>query len=569
MRKGLWFLLSALVTVSGAETPLLTAARCPAAPSLDGLLNEGVWKNAPGSILYSNENTEKETERTYFSALFDRDCLYLGMTLSQPYLDPVLNRLDLVRNQAVKNGDRKIFSDDCAEFFFALDQEKYLHFAVNSDGVWYCESGSGYGLCSPISNPGIRVKTYRGEREWTLEAAIPRRILNSSGRIRLNICRSNSPGKQTMAWSPTRSHFHNTARFGELVFSDRASCIQLLDGAGGVAQGVFRFGPGEYRFSGMVNAETLNVKRGFRRTALQAVCNPENGFSQFIIRSADGMDLWRSPVMTGTASLDSAELAFHFPGAYRLFVNGKKIASGSGALQKKIVLPGKINVIGMEARGGNAPLSGSMRLGSRVVSAEDFVTSEQVNSFWLKEEYDYTAWPLYRNEPICKRRYFRFVVIRKHALFAPQNPDGTVYLANRAFSSLTLRIGSPLAFAVPDYALELALPSGITIPRYDFEKRRYNRYKHDLKISSSDGKRFLKFQFRNPMEPLPYNWGFHVVNFILRADFPSGCEKGDLPLSLAQRARGMAEYPQELKIRLLPPYRGGQPRRIVIKILNP
>jgi len=65
----------------GADAPIAQAARSDTAPTIDGLLNEGIWKSAPvlrQFVQHEPLEGEPPHERTEVRLVYDRDALYVG-----------------------------------------------------------------------------------------------------------------------------------------------------------------------------------------------------------------------------------------------------------------------------------------------------------------------------------------------------------------------------------------------------------------------------------------------------------------------------------------------------------
>ncbi|MEN6645406.1 MAG: carbohydrate-binding family 9-like protein [Armatimonadia bacterium] len=122
-----------------------------------------------------------------------------------------------------------IFADDCIELFLSPGGEPgdYYHFATNALGARYDEKGRG----NPTWDGKWTSKVTRGADRWTVELDLPLATLGRAPRPGsvwwLNLCRQRQPGGlQLSAWSPTQSDFHNSQRFGAMIFDD--ACVSYL-----------------------------------------------------------------------------------------------------------------------------------------------------------------------------------------------------------------------------------------------------------------------------------------------------------------------------------------------------
>ena len=207
-----------------------------------------------------------------------------------------------------------------------------------------------------------------------------------------------------------------------------------------------------------------------------------------------------------------------------------------------------------------------MQLGPLVIHPEEWQTAVKAPEHWLSGDCNAADWALYDGGKVKGKRFFRFIVVHDHLRFAPQRPDRRIYMVNGTIQALTLRIGSPGQWMLPDYSLNLELPRALSVPLYESGKRTYNRYAHDLQDTVSGEMRFLRFAYREPMPALPYNWGFHVANFLLDVRFPSSERAQTFPIRIYQRGRGVAEFPQKYELVILPELKPGKPERIMINL---
>ncbi|MFA6103336.1 MAG: sugar-binding protein [Victivallaceae bacterium] len=560
-----------------AEPALLTASRNAADVKIDGYLNDAAWKKAPGASLIPNrQEAGRQFEAGCFQVTYDQDNFYIGGTLEQSFLDPSANKLDLVKNKAQADNDSRIFRDDEIELFLQVPgAPEYWHLAVNSDGKIYRSRGQGYGLGNPQPASGIQVKTRRTERSWSFEVAVPLELLGGEAvkngrRLALGVFRNNTPKSEITAWSPASPNLHQPAQWGEIVLEETAPAVQGVGLHIGRENTEFslRMNEGRYRFAGALNAALLDVKKGWRALVLQGKPQVAGGTVQLaVLNENDGKTLWRSPQFkTAAIAAAAGKMDLTIPGSFKIFINGELFADGQDGIARDFILPGKINTIGIEAAGGNQPFSGTLQLGRLKIEADQWLTSKEASSMWLDADYDVSGWQLYGGKPINGRTYFRFTVVRNHALFAPQRPDGKLHLANGTVDAWTLRIGSPAACKLPDYELNVVVPEALEVPRYDFDRRTYSRYKHMFSNQVENSRRLLNFKFHSPMPHLAYNWGYNVVNFLVKPNFPKSAENTVLPVQIWQRARGLAEYPQEYELHVLPELKSGNPKKIVINL---
>jgi hypothetical protein len=166
---------------------------------------------------FANEAGQPAVVQTSALCSVDATTLSLRIVCLEP------NMAGLVA-KCQSDGDSAVFQDDCLEVFLSPTEGAtgYLHFATNANGARYAEKGRGEGL---LSLPWT-VQAARSAEGWTVVLSIPLSTLGArpgrGGVWRLNICRQRQAGGelQLSAWSPTDSNFHDSERFGVLVFDD-------------------------------------------------------------------------------------------------------------------------------------------------------------------------------------------------------------------------------------------------------------------------------------------------------------------------------------------------------------
>ena len=127
----------------------------------------------------------------------------------------------LVANCATHDGN--VFADDCVELFISREYrgDEYYHLATNALGTRFDEK-----VKDRAWNPNWTVRPLRRADRWGVEVSVPFAEIGGkpgAGEVWwVNICRQRqaSGELELSAWSATGSDFHNTSRFGALVFDD-------------------------------------------------------------------------------------------------------------------------------------------------------------------------------------------------------------------------------------------------------------------------------------------------------------------------------------------------------------
>lgn len=145
------------------------AAEITAAPAIDGILDESVWKeSAWGDDFTQNEpyNGRKATQQTEFSVLFDKDNLYVAIRAYDTFPDSITNRL--TRRDQVDGDVVAIIFDSFH------DLRTGFMFGASSSGVKFDQMFTGDGESEDASwDPNWWVKTSINEEGWVAEMKIP------------------------------------------------------------------------------------------------------------------------------------------------------------------------------------------------------------------------------------------------------------------------------------------------------------------------------------------------------------------------------------------------------------
>ena len=216
-----------LALASGATAqPLLTAYRTGTPPVLDGDLGDACWQEASvSSVFLSAERPGQAEAQTQVRVAWDEGHLYLGIEAFEPYLDPVLNMLHLVRAEQ-EGRTANVFTDDCVEVFLHPPGDDYYHFAANSgSGTYQARNQGEQWDCD------WRSAARRGDRSYVVEMAIPLEALGArpEGEWRVNFARERTAIRELSTWSGLQGAFHQPQAFGRLAFRDAGPALGPVD----------------------------------------------------------------------------------------------------------------------------------------------------------------------------------------------------------------------------------------------------------------------------------------------------------------------------------------------------
>lgn len=199
-----------------AKPPTGYVAETPAAPAIDGTLDDPWWQKAhPLTIASTLDGGSAASVPTEVRALRDTAHLYLAFKCDEPFLDRLKG--------APRGHDGDFWNDDSVEVFLgAADTGTYFHFGFTAFGSTYdgqVKDGSW--------NSGAKAAAGKGQGFWAVEAAIPLERLVGKGRPPQRWLANFTRNRYTrgrweeLAWSPTFSgDSHVPARFGTLLFAD-------------------------------------------------------------------------------------------------------------------------------------------------------------------------------------------------------------------------------------------------------------------------------------------------------------------------------------------------------------
>jgi len=246
MGKGeAWFDAVRLIALD--EKPSVMIPPCGKAPKIDGVLDDPCWRIAsriePFFLLNGGGKLPPASTVAYICQ--DDEKLYIAFRCSEPNPEKIVAKH--------KQHDAPIHSDDCVEVFLAPERlsEKYFHLTVNAIGTRYdkrhqpiarpvffnrnwfdpgmapTRPGERFRLPTarpPEWNPRWQAAAKVGEKEWTVEMAIPFAELGgkpSLGEVwGANFCRERKvAGEENSCWALiVGDTFHAPTQFGTIIF---------------------------------------------------------------------------------------------------------------------------------------------------------------------------------------------------------------------------------------------------------------------------------------------------------------------------------------------------------------
>jgi hypothetical protein len=312
------------------EPPLLACPPIPTAPTLDGSLDDDVWRQAlvVDDFQVYTQPGQRPAAATTLYLLHDRQALYLGLRCSEPAMGELL--------AAATDHDGNVFADDSLEIFLDTNHDgfSYYQFALNAAGTRFESRNEGsnsfgqnifqvaYGVkrVRDASWQGEwQAKTQRFADRWEAEIVLPfATIGRASDLMGLLVGRNRKAGARETSSLPAIGMFHQPERFRPL----------LLTGAR----------TGEARISALALPQT---RAGNQRGAL--TLKGEQKFTIDIMTTVGELPLTTKSQATG----GTAELAYALPVGARTVTLDVRGAAGAELyrLATPLAVPARLELL--------------------------------------------------------------------------------------------------------------------------------------------------------------------------------------------------------------------------------
>ncbi|MDQ4139939.1 MAG: carbohydrate-binding family 9-like protein, partial [Bacteroidota bacterium] len=163
------------------------------APKIDGNLNEGIWQSAPWTDYFTDiegSKKPKPTWNTRVKMVWNDTCLFIAAELQEPHVWATLKQHDAI-----------IYHDNDFEVFIDPDNDTHHYYEIEVNAYntifdlfmtrpyrnggqamipWRAE-----GLRSAVQVQGTINNPNDTDKGWTVEMAIPLRILTFNGKAKL------------------------------------------------------------------------------------------------------------------------------------------------------------------------------------------------------------------------------------------------------------------------------------------------------------------------------------------------------------------------------------------------
>jgi hypothetical protein len=217
----------------GWERPEYAVPRTTAKITVDGRLDEEVWKAAPLAEFFKSRDGSPGELETEARLLYDDEFLYFGFSLRDANIWATF-----------KKRDEHLWTEEVVEVFIQADPShpSYIELEVNPLGTMIdiflidirkpipYQTWNSHRLEWGVQVNGT-VDGQPGDQGWTCEMALPMEEVITApnnppqpgDRWRMNLYRvERKPDRVSLAWSPIlKGDFHTPAMFGDLVFTEK------------------------------------------------------------------------------------------------------------------------------------------------------------------------------------------------------------------------------------------------------------------------------------------------------------------------------------------------------------
>ena len=203
------FMMAANARKSGSTTRINTV------PTLDGKLDEALWKSIKPMRIELNKDTAEphKVGADLYLARHNGD-LYIGVRCEEPLMAKNID--------SGRRSDSPVWDENCLDFFFATPEKKVYQLVFNSLGT--ARTFRKEGKVNTPWDAKAQVKTFRGKDFWSAEVKLPLSSMSSNkdflGDIwGMNFCRVRVTvqPQEYSCWSPTFGDFHRPERYGRII----------------------------------------------------------------------------------------------------------------------------------------------------------------------------------------------------------------------------------------------------------------------------------------------------------------------------------------------------------------
>lgn len=606
MKRVLGMLLTAAALGALEPDGLVCAGRTAAAPVLDGALDDVCWQQTielTPFVLMNQRDLASEQTRAYVA--WDDAALYLAFRCEESCLDPVNNQLAAFRAKVTEKDNDAIYSDDCVMVLLdpGGDCKTILDLCVNAAGTVADAKASGDDPWSCRDRTWeyggeLAARTYPGF--WVVELAIPFASLGGPPKPgaawRLCLGRVQQNRKEKSTWQPLANGFHRPTEFAALRFVERVCGVRSLSlgdfsaGANQTTLEVLNHVPGRgLRVETSVIFEGQGRDVAFRDVSATQTGRIEHDYAldrggafRFQLRLLDpaSMDVqYRSPLYGAevSVSLLTGRLLTAADGV--LYLNGKEVArTANGEREFRVALQAGTNVLALES-GGTA--EASFAVGEFTFTTDGrWKSSAKAPEDWTSQAFDDSGWGMAKAEKTSlgtagQRTYFRKTVLHGHTEFWPNWADQALTIAEDSVQQLLLVPQGLKGRTLTDYQVWVDLPVEFRLLGatgfYGRSHQRGGFLGGGREAIVRDGQEYRRYMVR-ALEPVRYqqdipDWRMCALVIALPASGQGKAEREAVfHYGLEAEKGAIQEVGRALRVRILPPLRGKQPKKLAWQI---
>jgi hypothetical protein len=557
-------------------------------PVINGKLDDACWQSAieiAPFLLAKEYAMAKEQTKAYIC--YDSTNLYVAFYCKESCLDPVANRLHEFRTDTREKDGKNIWNDDCVGVLLMLDsagKKEFFDIIVNGAGVIsdaVCKAPDFWKSRDVSWDSDVKAAVERGNGYWSVEMSIPFSRLGGSPREGASwgmlAGRIESSNKETSSWLHMSTGFHNPDDFGTMTFAGSVPGIKLAampDFFPGKnilkLKTKFDGAPTTLRISTSVmfeNDKPANLSKDAKVSGSADVESEftldKNGrfdFSWSYENPFTMQPYFTSPLYKLEVICASVE-ARNMKGDFQLYINGSPAKSSFSLIKGE-------NLIAIESKG---ELSGEFTVGDFKFPVDGtWKFSKTPAAGWNRRGFDDSKWEFAKleNGKIPGKGFLRKTLLFEHSLIWPNWKDLGVSIPSGSLQQIIFQPNGIKGKPRKDYRFAVEVPEAFEVAGFSGYYETYKIRAEKPEIVSRNGKNYKKYfaTFENGIacnETLPL---YKQCIFVVQAPQASSTADSTIYFYSSFGGGDVVEIPQRLKVSLLPPLNGKQPKNHIIQM---
>lgn len=589
--------------------PLVSAGPVDDAPTIDGRLDDPCWRQTVAIRDFTLVGrSETPTQRTEARLCRDAQYLYIAFRCDEYVLQPAANQLHAFAHNVVEQ-DADVWRDDSVVILIEPRPGGPVY-----DVFCNAKGTVSDARCSPPDLWATRDKTWNGnvraagtveDGHWSAELAIPLASLGPlpprrGERWRLCLGRIQKNAKETSAWNPVSTGFHQGETLGTLLFGENACGVSSEIPArftGGPNTVQVACGNGQTAVLASVawTQSTAGTKRSHAVVTPTSTANlpfdvADSGritLACDLLDAASLQPLYLSPLLLREVKVADAKVRVYADARYVLYANDTRAAAGAsanGAGELTIPLQTGTNAFSIQTEDGRAAITIELPNG-RVVSdgswrfapgePAGFTAPALNDSGWQRAAVHGPA-PAPLAEAGAKviggdgPGVLRRVVWFEKTYVWPA-PDPAQYVPQNAAQHLTFSAAGMEGRSLSDFALHLAVPPAFDVIGATGYYGRSREEKAEFVLDGTEDGLWQGAKVRvhtiRATQPIPYRPKVRILelfNVFVRYRGPDTPDDEYEFTYWTEAEDGcITECPQSFAVRVSPPLHGKQTREQV------